>query len=67
MKGISVLVIPTSSKGFSWRRIPNSGQKAGGAGFIGLDHVLVPAENLIGKENEGFRITMTNFNKVNSF
>ncbi|OCL02600.1 acyl-CoA dehydrogenase NM domain-like protein [Glonium stellatum] len=63
MKGISVLVIPTSSKGFSWRRIPNSGQKAGGASFVELDDVLVPVENLIGKENEGFRIIMTNFNK----
>lgn len=67
MKGISVLVIPTSSKGFSWRRIPSGGQKAGGASFIELDHVLVPVENLIGKENEGFRTIMTNFNKVNSF
>ena len=65
MKGISVLVIPTS-KGFSWRRIPNSGQKAGGASFIELD-VLAPVENPIGKENEGFRIIMTNFSKVNSF
>ena len=50
-------------KGFSWRGVPNSGQKAGGASFIELN-VLVPVENLIGKENEGFRIIMTNFNKV---
>lgn len=63
MKGISVLVIPISSKGFSWRRIPNSGQKAGGACLVELDEVLVPVENLIGKENEGFRIIMTNFNR----
>jgi alkylation response protein AidB-like acyl-CoA dehydrogenase len=63
MRGISVLVIPVASKGFSWKRIPNSGQKAGGASFVELDDVLVPVENLIGKENEGFRIIMTNFNK----
>jgi alkylation response protein AidB-like acyl-CoA dehydrogenase len=43
------------------------GQKAGGASFIELDHALVPVENLIRRENEDFRIIMTNFNKVNSF
>ncbi|KAJ4293399.1 hypothetical protein N0V90_008682 [Kalmusia sp. IMI 367209] len=63
MKGISVLVIPTNAPGFSHRRIPNSGQKAGGASFVELDSVQVPVENLIGKENEGFRIIMKNFNK----
>ncbi|KAF2179818.1 acyl-CoA dehydrogenase NM domain-like protein [Zopfia rhizophila CBS 207.26] len=63
MKGISVLVIPTNSKGLTWRRIPNSGQKAGGASFVEMDDVHVPVENLIGKENEGFPIVMKNFNK----
>lgn len=64
MSGISVLVIPTSSKGFSSKRVENSGQKAGGASFIELDDVHVPVENLLGKENEGFKIIMTNFNRV---
>ncbi|GME60606.1 acyl-dehydrogenase [Neofusicoccum parvum] len=63
MGGISVLVIPTNSPGFSHRRIENSGQKAGGASWIELDEVKVPAENLIGRENDGFKIIMTNFNK----
>jgi alkylation response protein AidB-like acyl-CoA dehydrogenase len=63
MGGISVIIIPTSAPGFSWRRIPNSGQKAGGASFVTLDNVKVPIENLIGKENEGFKIIMTNFNR----
>ena len=63
MSGISVIVIPVNSKGLSHRRIPNSGQKGGGASFVELDDVRVPVENLIGKENEGFRIIMTNFNK----
>lgn len=61
--GISVLVIPTSSQGFSHRRIPNSGQKAGGASFVELDDVYVPVSNLIGAENAGFPIIMKNFNK----
>jgi alkylation response protein AidB-like acyl-CoA dehydrogenase len=63
MKGISVIVIPTNSKGFSHRRIENSGQRGGGASFVEMDNVYVPIENLIGKENEGFKIIMTNFNK----
>jgi exo-1,4-beta-D-glucosaminidase len=63
MGGISVIVIPVNSKGFTWRRIPNSGQNGGGASFVEMDDVHVPVENLLGKENEGFRIIMTNFNK----
>ncbi|RDA93502.1 hypothetical protein CP533_3969 [Ophiocordyceps camponoti-saundersi (nom. inval.)] len=61
--GISVLVIPLSSPGVTIERIENSGQKAGGASFVHLDDVRVPAENLVGRENEGFSILMTNFNK----
>ena len=63
MKGISVLVIPMDSEGLTQRRIPNSGQEAGGASLIELDDVYVPASNLLGKEGEGFKILMTNFNK----
>jgi len=63
MSGLSVLVIPTSTPGLTHRRIPNSGQKAGGASFVELDNVRVPIQNLLGKENHGFRIIMTNFNK----
>ncbi|KAF2267255.1 acyl-CoA dehydrogenase NM domain-like protein [Lojkania enalia] len=62
-QGLSVLVIPLSSPGVHIRTIPNSGQKAGGASFIELDDVLVPVDNLIGPENGGFKIIMTNFNK----
>ncbi|KAK3725206.1 hypothetical protein LTR37_000717 [Vermiconidia calcicola] len=63
MSGVSVLVIPMNSKGLSYRRIHNSGQEAGGASLIELDDVHVPAENLIGREGEGFKIIMTNFNR----
>ncbi|KAJ9655503.1 hypothetical protein H2201_008788 [Coniosporium apollinis] len=63
MKGISVLVIPMDSPGLSRRKIYNSGQNAGGASFIELDNVKVPAENLLGNENEGFKYIMTNFNR----
>lgn len=63
MAGLSVLVIPMNSQGLSHRRIPNSGQKAGGASFIELDNVKVPADHLIGKEGQGFKIIMKNFNR----
>ena len=51
------------ARGVSHRRIPNSGQNAGGASMVTLDNVEVPAVNLIGKENQGFPLIMTNFNK----
>ncbi|KAM3419452.1 hypothetical protein BST61_g5378 [Cercospora zeina] len=63
LKGISVVVIDLKSPGVSIRRIANSGQKAGGASLIELDDVKVPVENLLGKENEGFKVIMVNFNR----
>ncbi|KAI7484075.1 acyl-CoA dehydrogenase [Hortaea werneckii] len=63
MGGLSVLVIPTNSPGLTWRRIPNSGQNAGGASLVELDDVQVPVENRVGKEGDGFRIIMVNFNR----
>lgn len=63
LKGISVVVIDVKSPGVSMRRIPNSGQKAGGASLVELDDVKVPVENLLGKENEGFKVIMVNFNR----
>ncbi|SMY20403.1 unnamed protein product [Zymoseptoria tritici ST99CH_1A5] len=63
MGGISVVVVPLDSKGVSLRRIPNSGQHAGGASLVELDDVHVPVENLLGKENQGFKVIMVNFNR----
>lgn len=64
LAGISLLVIPLrNTPGITRRQIHNSGQNAGGSSWITLEDVLVPAENLLGKENHGFRYIMTNFNK----
>ena len=63
MSGLSVLVIPMNSPGLTWRRIPNSGQNAGGASLVELDDVKVPVENRLGEEGDGFRIIMVNFNR----
>ncbi|KAH0031053.1 acyl-CoA dehydrogenase, partial [Aureobasidium melanogenum] len=62
-QGVSVLVIPTSSEGFSARKIKNSGNNAGNSSWVTLENVKVPVTNLIGKENAGFKVLMTNFNK----
>ncbi|MCJ1305733.1 hypothetical protein MMC08_008549 [Hypocenomyce scalaris] len=61
--GVSVLVVETSSPGFSARKIHNSGANAGASAWVTLENVKIPVENLIGKENQGFKTLMTNFNK----
>lgn len=61
-KGVSVLVIPLDLPGVSRRKIKNSGFNAGESTWVTLDNVAVPSENLIGKENNGFRYLMTSMN-----
>ncbi len=61
--GLSVLVVPLKGHpGVSMRRLHVTGQKSGGTTYIDLDNVKVPVSNLIGKEGDGMRIIMTNFN-----
>lgn len=62
-KGVSVLVIPLDSPGVSRRKIKNSGFHAGESTWVTMEDVVVPAENLIGEENNGFRYLMTNFSR----
>lgn len=40
----------------------NSGVGASGSTFITFEDVVVPAENLLHKENRGFEVIMSNFN-----
>jgi len=60
--GISLLIIPLNAPGVTRRRIHNSGLNASGSTYIGFSDVKVPVDNLIGRENEGFKIIMSNFN-----
>jgi acyl-CoA dehydrogenase len=63
VKGISQLLIPTDSAGLS--RIPldkKQGWWASDTATIFYDNVRVPVANLIGEENEGFKVIMSNFN-----
>jgi len=59
---VSVLIIPLKVPGVSTRKMYNSGVGASGSTFITFDDVVVPAENLIHKENRGFEVIMSNFN-----
>lgn len=62
-EGLSMLVVPLKNyPGVTMRRIMVSGQSSAGTTFIELDDVKVPIENLMGKENDGMRCIMQNFN-----
>lgn len=67
-RGISLMVVPLKGqKGVSTRRIKVAGQISAGTTYIELDDVYVPKENLIGKEGEGMRYIMNNFNHERMF
>ncbi|OHF00936.1 hypothetical protein CORC01_03764 [Colletotrichum orchidophilum] len=62
-KGISLLVVPLENQpGVSRRRLKVAGQIAAGTSYLEFDDVRVPRENLIGRENEGMKYIMHNFN-----
>ncbi|KAI1819751.1 acyl-CoA dehydrogenase [Xylaria intraflava] len=60
--GISLLVIPLSLPGVTLQKIHNSGQNAGGASYVRMENVRVPADHVLGAENAGFAYVMRNFN-----
>lgn len=62
MNGVSLLLIERSMGGVSTRRMDCQGVWSSGTTYITFEDVKVPVENLIGKENQGFRVIMTNFN-----
>lgn len=52
--GISMLLLDPTSPGVTLRRLPTMGRNITGVYDIVLDDVRVPAENLVGVENEGW-------------
>lgn len=60
--GLSILVIPRNAKGVTVRKIPTSGWWAGNTTFVDFSDVLVPVENLVGKEGQGFMVMATVMN-----
>jgi len=62
MSGISLFLVERSMPGITCRKIPTQGWASSNTAYITFDNVRVPAENLIGAENQGFIAIMLNFN-----
>ena len=61
MNGVSLLLIERT-EGVSTRRMDCQGVWSSGTTYITFEDVKVPVENLLGKQNKGFSVIMTNFN-----
>lgn len=62
MNGVSLLCIEKTMEGVSTRHMKCMGVWSSGTTYVTFEDVKVPVENLIGKENQGFKVIMTNFN-----
>lgn len=60
-KGISLLLIERS-KGVKTKYLPTTYSKCAGTSYVEFENAFVPDDNLLGKENEGFKCIVTNFN-----
>jgi alkylation response protein AidB-like acyl-CoA dehydrogenase len=61
-EGLSCFIVDLSSPGITRGDLHGKlGVRAGVTGWISFQDVLVPAENRIGQEGEGFKITMSAF------
>lgn len=60
-KGLSVLLIERG-EGIETKAIKTSYSAAAGTTYITFDNVKVPVENLLGKENQGIYVILSNFN-----
>ena len=61
MKGISLLLIERG-EGVTTKQMKCQGVWSSGTTYITFEDVRVPVSNLIGKENDGFKYIMYNFN-----
>ncbi|GAB4119470.1 MAG: acyl-CoA dehydrogenase family protein [Rhodothalassiaceae bacterium] len=60
-KGISAFLVPTDSKGFTVAKIEKKlGQASSDTAQIVLEDLEVPAECLLGREGEGYRLALMN-------
>lgn len=61
-RGLSTFLVDLESPGITRGDIHGKlGVRAGSTGWINFQDVRVPAENLLGKEGEGFKVTMSAF------
>ncbi len=67
-KGISLVVVDKSAPGFSVsKKLQKMGWWASDTAELSLKDCEVPVENLLGRENDGFRFIMKNFEKERLF
>jgi acyl-CoA dehydrogenase len=62
MGGLSLLLIERETPGFTRTALRKMGWWASDTATLHFDDARVPAENLIGPENGGFKVIMANFN-----
>ena len=62
MKGISLLLIDRNTPGFERTPLKKMGWWASDTATLYFDNCRVPADNLLGVENQGFQAIMLNFN-----
>ena len=55
-RGISMLLLDPASPGVTVRKLPTMGRRVTGVYEVFLDDVRVPAENLVGPENGGWKV-----------
>ncbi|CAO3634210.1 unnamed protein product [Cunninghamella blakesleeana] len=60
-KGLSMLLIERG-EGLETKPIKTSYSAAAGTAYVTYDNVKVPVENLLGVENQGFKVVLSNFN-----
>ncbi|KAJ3219523.1 hypothetical protein HK099_004665 [Clydaea vesicula] len=60
-KGITMLLIERG-EGVRTKQISTSYSKTAGTAYIIFENVKVPVENILGVENKGFQVVMSNFN-----
>ena len=60
--GVSLLLIERERTGFTRAKLDKMGWWCSDTATLRFDEVRVPAQNLIGEENQGFRAIMHNFN-----
>lgn len=59
--GISMMLIPRV-EGVNTKIIKTSYSSSAGTSFVTFDNVKVPVDHIMGKENQGFKLIMANFN-----
>lgn len=62
MGGVSLLLLERDMPGITTKQMDCMGVWASGTTYITFEDVKVPVQNLIGKENNGFKYIMYNFN-----